>query len=175
MFDLLYLQREYIEESLDRGLRKIVLMTSPTSNVDSLLNQIKRNLGLPVSAPRNGNEFGNIIDAAPFVAPFAKGERIYRMADWTASTDSRSSGNPSASNQSRVRGSTAGLTGLDGEEDWTLSLGEPTKLPTTGRKVLGPRAARGVLPPRSSTTAPRNQARPINTKVRFEKKHYQNY
>lgn len=154
---------------LTGGVRKIVLMTSLTSNVDSLLNQIKRNLGLPISAPRNGNDFGNIIDAAPFVASFAKGERIYRMADWTASTDSRSSGYPSGSNLSRVRGSTSGLTGPEGEEDWTLSLGEPTKLSTTGRKVLGPRAARGVLPPRSSTTSPRNQTRPINTKVQFEK------
>lgn len=153
---------------LTGGLRKIVLMTSPTSNVDSLLNQIKRNLGLPISAPRNGNDFGNIIDAASFVPPFAKGERIYRMADWTSSTDSRSSGNHSGSNQSRTRGSTAGLIGLEGEEDWTLSLGEPTKLPITGRKVLGPRAARGVLPPRSSATAPRSQTRPINTKVILE-------
>lgn len=163
MFELLYL----ILEILFTGVTKIVLMTSPTTNVDSLLNQIKRNLGLPISAPRNGSDFGNIIDAAPFVASFAKGERIYRMADWTATADTRSSGNPAASNQSRVRGSTAGLPGLEGEEDWTLSLGEPTKLPTTGRKVLGSRAARGVLPPRSSTTTSRNQARPINTKVKI--------
>ena len=141
------------------------MTTSPTSNVDNLLNQIKRNLGLPVSAPRNGNDFGNIIDAAPFVAPFAKGERIYRMADWTSSSDSRT--NPSTSNQSRIRGSTAGLTGIEGDEDWTLSLTDSTKLPTSGRKVLGPRAARGVLPPRAGTTAPRNQARPINTKVKY--------
>ena len=145
-------------------------MTS-TSNVDNLLNQIKRNLGLPISAPRNGNDFGHIIDAAPFVAPFAKGERIYRMADWTASSDTRSSVTPSTSNQSRARGSTAGLTSLEGEENWTLSLAEPIKPPTTGRKVLGPRAARGVLPPRASTTTTRNQARPINAKVIIENFH----
>ena len=144
-------------------------MTSPTSNVDSLLNQIKRNLGLPISASRNGNEFVNIIDAAPFVAPFAKGERIYRMADWTSSSDSRSSGNPSTSNQSRIRGSTAGLIGAEGDEDWTLSLTDSTKLPISGRKVLGPRAARGVLPPRSGTLPSRNQSRPINTKVIIQK------
>lgn len=145
-------------------------MTSPTSNVDNLLNQIKQNLGLPITTSRNnGNDYGNIIDAAPFVTPFAKGERIYRMADWTISSDSRSSGNPSSSNQSRIRGSSAGLIGIEGEEDWTLSLAEPTKLPTAGRKILGPRAARGVLPPRSGPTAVRNQTRPVNTKVLYKK------
>lgn len=138
-------------------------MTSPaTANVDSLLNQIKRNLGLPISAPRNGNEFGNIIDAAPFVASFAKGERIYRMADWTVSADARSSA--SGSNQPRIRGSTSGLTSLEAGDDWTLSLTESSKPVASGRKVLGPRAARGVLPPRSSTAASR-QSRPTSTKV----------
>ena len=137
-----------------------------TAKVDSLLNQIKRNLGLPISASRTNNDCGIIIDAAPFVAPFAKGERVYRMADWTVSSDSRSGQGASGSNQSRVRGSNVGLMGLEGEEDWTLSLAEPIKPPTTGRKVLGPRAARGVLPPRSGTTAPRTgQSRPASTKV----------
>lgn len=155
-----------IEECLGRGgSRKFVLMTAPssaTANVDSLLNQIKSNLGLPISAPRPGNEQSVIIDAAPFVAPFSKAERIYRMADWTASGQSAS-----APNQSRVRGSTAGLTGIEGDEDWTLSLAEPTKLPTANRKILGPRAARGVLPPRSGISAPRTggQNRGVNTKV----------
>jgi hypothetical protein len=139
------------------GAVRIFLMTS---NVDSLLNQIKRNLGLPISSSRNGNEFGNIIDAAPFVASFAKGERIYRMADWTASADARS-----GSNQSRIRGSTSGLTGLEAGDDWTLSLTESSKPVASGRKVLGPRAARGVLPPRSSATASRSQNRPPTAKV----------
>lgn len=140
--------------------------TSATANVDSLLNQIKRNLGLPISAPRSGNDSSVIIDAAPFVAPFAKGERVYRMADWTASSDSRSGQGSSGSNQSRVRGSTAGLNGIEGSDDWTLSLAEPIKPPTAGRKIPGPRAARGVLPPRSGTTAPRTgHNRPANAKV----------
>ena len=141
-------------------------MTSPaTANVDSLLNQIKRNLGLPISTPRSGNEFGNIIDAAPFVSFFAKGERIYRMADWTTSTDARSG--TSGSNQPRIRGSTSGLTGLEAGDDWTLSLTESSKPAAAGRKVLGPRAARGVLPPRSSTTTSRGQNRPAIAKVTF--------
>lgn len=144
----------------------MTVISSATSNVDSLLNQIKRNLGLPISTPRSCNESSMIIDAAPFVAPFSKGERVYRMADWTAASDSRSGQNGSGSNQSRVRGSTAGLNGMEGEDDWTLSLAEPIKLPTSGRKIPGPRAARGVLPPRSGTTAPRTgQNRPANTKV----------
>lgn len=140
-------------------------LSSATSNVDSLLNQIKRNLGLPASAPRTGNEYSAVIDAAPFVAPFSFGERVYRMADWTSS-DSRS-GQTSTSNQPRIRGSTAGLASLEGGEDWTLSLAEPTKLPSAGRKVLGLRAARGVLPPRSNiaTSARNGTARSANTKV----------
>lgn len=139
-------------------------MTSPaTANVDSLLNQIKRNLGLPISATRSGNDSGNIIDAAPFVASFAKSERIYRMADWTASTEARSAA--SASNQPRIRGSTAGLNGIEAGDDWTLSLTEPSKPAASGRKILGPRAARGVLPPRSNTMAARGQARPVSAKV----------
>jgi hypothetical protein len=143
-------------------------MTSPgTANVDNLLNQIKRNLGLPVSAARNGNDFGNIIDAAPFVASFAKGERIYRMADWTASTDARSG----TTNQPRIRGSTSGLTALEGGDNWTLSLTETSKPAASGRKILGPRAARGVLPPRSNTSATRGQTRPAIAKVLFFESH----
>lgn len=138
------------------------IMTSPgTANVDNLLNQIKRNLGLPFSVARNGNDFGTVIDAAPFVASFAKGERIYRMADWTASTDARSG----STNQPRIRGSNSGLTTLEGGEDWTLSLTEASKPTASGRKILGPRAARGVLPPRSNTSAPRGQTRPASAKV----------
>ena len=138
-----------------------------TENVDTLLNQIKRNLGLPVSIARTNNDNGSIIDAAPFVAPFAKGERIFRMADWTASASDSRSVAPNVG-QSRIRGSTSGLTGFETEDYWTLSLGEPTKAPKSGRKVLGPRAVRGVLPPRTGTTtasSARSQTRPINAKV----------
>lgn len=148
------------------GNEKSFFMTSAdTSNVDSLLTQIKRNLGLPISAPRSGTDHGAIIDAAPFVAPFTKGERIYRMADWTSSTDSRSGSSNLNANPSRIRSSNAGLLGLEGGDDWTLSLTESSKPVSTGRKVLGPRAARGVLPPRANPTATRGQARPANTKV----------
>lgn len=141
------------------------MTSADTSNVDSLLNQIKHNLGLPISAPRTGNDHGAIIDAAPFVAPFAKGERIYRMADWTISNDSRTGSSNLNANQSRIRSSNAGLLGFEGDEDWTLSLAESAKPVSTTRKVLGPRAVRGVLPPRANPTATRGQARPMNAKV----------
>lgn len=140
------------------------MTSADTSNVDSLLTQIKRNLGLPITAPRNGNDHGTVIDAAPFVAPFTKGERIYRMADWTASGDSRSGSSNSNANQSRIRSSNAGLGGLEGGDDWTLSLTESSKPVSAGRKVLGPRAAR-VLPPNTNASAARGQARSANTKV----------
>lgn len=135
------------------------------TNAETTLNQIKRNLGLPVSNNRSIGESNVIIDAAPFVSAFSKGERIYRMADWTMSTDSRSA-SAAGSNQSRIRGSTAGLNGLEGEEYWTLSLTETSKPATNTRKVLGPRAARGVLPPKTSTSTARTQARPATAKVK---------
>lgn len=132
------------------------------TNAESTLNQIKRNLGLPVNNNHSIGENNVIVDAAPFVSSFSKGERIYRMADWTLSTEARSS---SGSNQSRIRGSNAGLNALEGGEDWTLSLTETSKPVTNVRKVLGPRAARGVLPPKTSTATTRSQTRPITAKV----------
>ena len=140
--------------------------TTATSNIDSLLIQIKRNLGLPVAANRSTGDSGNIIDAAPFVAPYLKGERIHRMADWTiSSSESKTGPGSSAVNQSRARGSTAGLPGFESEMDWTLSLAESSKPSSSGRKPLGPRPARGVLPPRAGPAAVRSQTRPANTKV----------
>lgn len=137
-----------------------------TSNVDSLLVQIKRNLGLPVNSNRNNLDSNVVIDAAPFVAPYVKGERISRMADWTASSDLRS-GTGHSSSHPRTRGSISGLPGFESELDWTLSLAEPAKVPVSGRRALGPRPARNVLPPRNGPAPVRNQTRPAITKVKL--------
>ena len=102
------------------------------------LEEIKKKLNLPCTAQSSTVEF---VDAAPFVAAFARGERVHKIADWTGQSKA------AASSTSPTLATMAGIN----EEDWTLSLADATlsgNLASSMNNPIGRRTVRGVMPPK---------------------------
>lgn len=133
-----------------------------TNTGSSSLAEIKRRLGLPITQTNTSNEF---LDAAPFVLPFTRGERIYKIADWTGmgtSTSTTSSGiKPTSPTLANAE------TGPVGEEDWTSTLAGDLMGSTVGRRTV-----QGLIPPKtiaSSAAASSQTASSASTKTRPQK------
>lgn len=121
-----------------------------------LLNEIKKRFGLPCTTAVSSNSSNEFVDAAPFVSPFSRGDRVYKIADWTGP-----SGKGISTSATSGYSSTSPSMPLAGiEEDWTLSLADAT-FSVSGaagagasmNTPVGRKAVRGVLPPRGITSS----------------------
>ncbi len=119
------------------------------------LEEIKRKLNLPCVSQSTTSEF---VDAAPFVTPFTRGERVYKIADWIGQGKGTTTGSSTSPTLSAV--------GI--EEDWTLSLTDATLtgLTSSMSTPVGRKAVRGVLPPKGIATSATGTLKPRTQKVK---------
>ena len=121
----------------------------------ALLNEIKKRLGLPCSS--SSPAASEFVDAAPFVSPFARGERVFRIADWTGQGKTTANAATTGSNPSPSL-SVAGI-----EEDWTLSLADDASSPLPAAR----KGVRSVVPPKGLASISSNSLnKPRTQKVK---------